>query len=50
MTFRFKAFDVVQSQSAMKIGTDAVLLGAWAPFSRGSEFWISVREPEYLPL
>ena len=35
MTFRFKAFDVVQSQSAMKIGTDAVLLGAWAPFSRG---------------
>ncbi|MBZ9652423.1 tRNA1(Val) (adenine(37)-N6)-methyltransferase [Psychroflexus montanilacus] len=28
--FRFKEFEVKHSQSAMKIGTDAVLLGAWA--------------------
>lgn len=26
--FKFKAFDVVQQQSAMKVGTDSVLLGA----------------------
>lgn len=28
--FRFKQFDVVNRQSAMKVGTDGVLLGAWA--------------------
>ncbi len=28
--FRFKQFEVVQSRSSMKVGTDAVLLGAWA--------------------
>lgn len=29
-TFRFKQFEVVQHQSAMKVNTDGVLLGAWA--------------------
>lgn len=28
--FRFKQFEVRNSQSAMKVGTDGVLLGAWA--------------------
>ena len=31
MTFKFKQFSVKQAQSAMKIGTDGVLLGAWTP-------------------
>ena len=31
--FHFKKFSIDDSQSAMKIGTDAVLLGAWAPCS-----------------
>jgi tRNA1Val (adenine37-N6)-methyltransferase len=28
--FRFKQFEVLQSRSAMRVGTDSVLLGAWA--------------------
>ena len=31
MIFKFKQFNVKQAQSAMKIGTDGVLLGAWTP-------------------
>lgn len=30
MIFRFKQFEVIHEQSAMKVGTDGVLLGAWA--------------------
>ena len=30
MTFHFKSFSIIQQQSAMKVGTDGVLLGAWA--------------------
>ena len=31
--FKFKAFEVAQDRCAMKIGTDGVLLGAWAPLA-----------------
>jgi len=29
-TFKFKEFSIVQSQCAMKVGTDGILLGAWS--------------------
>ena len=29
MAFRFKQFSIKQERSAMKVGTDGVLLGAW---------------------
>jgi tRNA1Val (adenine37-N6)-methyltransferase len=29
--FRFQQFEITQDQCAMKVGTDGVLLGAWAP-------------------
>lgn len=34
-TFRFKQFSVVNCRSAMKVGTDGVLLGAWATIPPG---------------
>ena len=30
--FRFKQFSVLNDRTAMKVGTDGVLLGAWCPF------------------
>lgn len=35
--FKFKRFEVRQSQTAMKVGTDGVLLGAWAVENCSSE-------------
>ena len=31
MSFRFKQFTILDDRCAMKVGTDGVLLGAWAP-------------------
>ena len=33
MSFRFKQFYIEDSQCAMKVGTDGVLLGAWCPIT-----------------
>lgn len=35
--FRFKQFSILQNKSAMKIGTDGVLLGAWCPLNNVSK-------------
>ncbi|MGB3776266.1 MAG: tRNA (adenine-N(6)-)-methyltransferase, partial [Leeuwenhoekiella sp.] len=29
--FRFKQFSIAQDRTAMQVGTDGVLLGAWVP-------------------
>jgi len=34
VSFRFKQFFIEDSKCAMKVGTDGVLLGAWAPIDR----------------
>lgn len=38
-TFRFKKFEMNNSASGLKIGTDGVLLGAWADVGGGNHVW-----------
>ena len=39
--FKFKQFEIIQEKSAMKIGTDGVLLGAWAEIENPKIYWTS---------
>ena len=41
--FTFKQFFVAHDRCAMKVGTDGILLGAWAPIAQVSACWISAR-------
>lgn len=35
--FKFKQFDIIQEKSAMKVGTDGVLLGSWISINKPSK-------------
>ena len=35
--FRFKNFNITQAKSAMKVGTDGVLLGSWVSYKNPTE-------------
>lgn len=39
VSFRFRQFGLTQDRSAMKVGTDGVLLGAWARVDNCREVW-----------
>ena len=39
--FKFKQFGINDSDCAMKVGTDGVLLGAWADFSSSQNIKIT---------
>ena len=49
MSFRFKQFFIEDSKCAMKVGTDGVLLGAWAPIDRYTDRTQTVSLTEYRP-
>ena len=50
MSFRFKQFFIEDSKCAMKVGTDGVLLGAWAPIDRYADRTQTVSLTEYRPI
>lgn len=43
-TFRFKTFEIRQERSAMKVGTDGVLLGAWAASGQPADGMIDIMD------
>ena len=52
-TFRFKQFSVTDDEASLKVGTDAVLLGAWVRIGDakrlldvGTGSGVIVRKPE----
>lgn len=40
--FKFKQFTIHQDRTAMKVGTDGVLLGAWAPISSNAQHLLDI--------
>jgi tRNA1Val (adenine37-N6)-methyltransferase len=40
--FRFKQFEIAHDKSAFKVGTDAVLLGAWIPIPHACEHILDI--------
>ena len=40
--FQFKQFTIHQDRTAMKVGTDGVLLGAWAPISSNAQHLLDI--------
>ncbi len=40
--FRFKHFEVEQSQTPMKVGTDGVVLGAWCSVNEGDRYILDI--------
>ena len=47
MVFRFKQFSVEDDHSTMRIGTDAILLGAWAAPMGTGELIIRMNNNEF---
>jgi tRNA1Val (adenine37-N6)-methyltransferase len=40
--FRFKQFEIAHDKSTLKVGTDAVLLGAWTPIPEKCEYVLDI--------